>query len=183
MRFTSKFIILPCLAVSAILAGLSIPRTMAYFTDRREYSVLLLPYDGRGAVSLTFEDGSTIRSCQEGEQPVLKVVYTNHSAAAVKELSVSITDEWDHTESLVLSDVASGESREASVVFPALTGEQLSGALSPENGTGLSCAYFRYTLVTDSGVSYVDPFDGMVCQAVVPSMTTDVYICKGEPAP
>ena len=181
MKIKTKHVTALCLTAAVILTGFSIPKTMAYFTDRTEYTVLLLPYDGRGNASLTFEDGSTVSPVRPGDRPVLRVSYTNLSAAALHEMTVTVEDPFGNTRDATISDLPSGETRDISIVFPALTDEQPASA-SPIPETESGQEYYGYTLSTGTSVSFVDPFDGTIQSAVIPPQYSTVYAYKGGAA-
>lgn len=107
----TKFFVIPCLVLSILLGALSVRKTLALFTDRTQYTIMVYPYDGRGETNLTFSDGSTVKGFSDGDTATMTYSFTNTSAAAVTSLSVTVTLPGGSTHSYSASNIASGETR------------------------------------------------------------------------
>lgn len=96
MKIKPGHVIIPCLLFSAVLAALSISRTLSIFQDAATYEYLIYPYDGRGEASLHISDpdGSspaTVYELSPGESCSIHYGFTNTSSAKITGLTETLT--------------------------------------------------------------------------------------------
>ncbi len=178
MQIPVKHIVIPCLAVSLLIGAVSIQKTLSIFTDRKEYTIMMFPYDGRGEMSMAFEDGSTVKEFSVGDTPKVRISFGNTSVTKVKRISMRITDPAGAATSAVITDIASGETKSILVSLPPVTAVMLTPATEFDSGTNENIAtkYKAITLTTDTVITFEDPFDSREYAAMVQPKICTAYI-------
>ena len=182
MQTTFKHIVIPCLIVSLLIGAVSIQKTLSIFTDRREYTIMMFPYDRRGELYMAFDDGSTVKGFSAGDIPKVKISFGNTSIAKVKQISMKITDPAGAVTSSTLTDIASGETKSILVSLPPVTAIMLTPSTVFDNGSGenIVTKYKAITLTTDTTVTFEDPYDSQEYTAIVHPQICTAYI-YGDP--
>jgi len=171
MSRKTKFIVIPCLLLSILLAGMTMLHSLSFFMDKSAYTVIFYPYDGRGEISATFSDNSTVSEFSGGEEATINYSFTNTSAATITEMTVTVTypddTDWSETKTLTL---APGETYTGShtfdVTFDMTEADTGDGKYKP-----VTVSFLPTKITDDSGKEY---------SVSTNASSTVVYILDGE---